>query len=186
MISVRSFCIACGVRLRGPLWRVPAVRLLPFAAPCKKTARRMSGRLSGSRVEPVNRISPFSMNAARSASFSAVFTDCSTSTTVVPLRWIARTISSSHSTTVGARPSDDLALANLEVDVEQHLHVVVGDVEPLADQERPALGRLLRLQRLHRLVHVAADEAHHGERDKPAYRHERRKHYDPEPIAVRV
>ena len=46
---------------------------------------------------------------------------------------------------VGAEQGDDLALADLEVDAEQHLHVAVGDVE-LADEQQlgPALPALVQ------------------------------------------
>ena len=54
------------------------------SAPAMNTERRMSGRSSSSRVEPVKRNSPFSMNTARSARFSATLIDCSTTTTVSP------------------------------------------------------------------------------------------------------
>ena len=54
---------------------------------------------------PVKRTSPFSMNTARWASISAVFTDCSTRRIVVPCSWMARTMSTSRPTTVGASPS---------------------------------------------------------------------------------
>ena len=64
----------------------------------------MSSRSSSSAVGPVKRTSPFSMNTARWASIRAVFTDCSTSRIVVPLAWMARTISTRRPTTVGARP----------------------------------------------------------------------------------
>ena len=49
-----------------------------------KTERRMSGRSSSSAVGPSKRTWPFSMNTARSASSRATFTDCSTTTIVVP------------------------------------------------------------------------------------------------------
>ena len=51
------------------------------------TERRMSGRSSSSRVDPVNRNSPFSMKTARSARFSATLIDCSTTTIVRPWAW---------------------------------------------------------------------------------------------------
>ena len=41
---------------------------------------------------------------------------------------------------VRAEQRDDLALVDLEVDAEQHLHAAVGDVEPAHEQQlRPAL-----------------------------------------------
>ena len=70
----------------------------------------MSVRSSRSAVGPSKRTSPFSMNTARSASRSAVFTDCSTRMIVVPWRWISRTISSSRSTMVGASPSESSSI----------------------------------------------------------------------------
>ena len=79
-------------------------------APCRNTARRMSSRSSRSAVAPENRTSPFSMNTARSASRRATFTDCSTRITVVPWAWMARTISTSRSTIVGAKPSESSSI----------------------------------------------------------------------------
>ena len=53
---------------------------------------------------PSKRTSPFSRKMARWASEIATFTDCSTSTTVVPVWWIDRTMSRSCSTMIGASP----------------------------------------------------------------------------------
>ena len=66
---------------------------------------------------------------------------------------------------VGAEQGDDLALVHLEVDVEQHLHAAVADVE-VADEEqlRPSLPALVGHLgsgggRLPHLGDVAADHA---------------------------
>ena len=74
------------------------------------TERRMSGRSSRSRVGPVKRNSPFSMNTARSARLRATLTDCSTTMMVVPRRWISSTTSRSRATMVGARPSESSSI----------------------------------------------------------------------------
>ena len=89
-------------------------RHVSACAPSMNTDRRMSGRSSSSRVGPSKRTVPFSRNTARSARVSATFTDCSTTTIVVPSRQLARTTSMSCATIVGARPEGQL------VD-EQHL-----------------------------------------------------------------
>ena len=47
------------------------------------------GACKSSAVDPLNRISPFSMKYACFATVSATLTDCSTSTTVVPCAWIS-------------------------------------------------------------------------------------------------
>ena len=70
----------------------------------------MSGRSISSAVEPVKRTSPFSMNTARRATVSAMFTDCSTRMIVAPWSAMARTITSSCSTTAGASPSDSSSI----------------------------------------------------------------------------
>ena len=75
-----------------------------------KTARRMSGRSSSSAAGPSKRTSPFSMNTARSASWSAMLTDCSTITIVEPRSWISRTTSRSAPTMVGAKPRDNSSI----------------------------------------------------------------------------
>jgi len=49
---------------------------------------RCDGHGLCSAVAPEKRNSPFSMNTARSASFNATFTDCSTTTIVSPVSWI--------------------------------------------------------------------------------------------------
>ena len=65
---------------------------------------------------------------------------------------------------VGAEQRDDLALADLDVDAEQHLHPVVRHVEPAHGQQRAVararaaaveLGR--RRERRQRLLGVTAD-----------------------------
>ena len=86
---------AGGTRRRGqrdPLARSP---------PPRKTARARSGRSSSSAVGPVKRTSPFSRKIARRARRSAVVTDCSTITTVVPPACISRDHGDSCSTTSG-------------------------------------------------------------------------------------
>ena len=70
----------------------------------------MSGRRISSVVEPLNFTSPFSMNTALLATVRARLTDCSTRTIVVPSSAMARTMSRSCSTTVGARPSDSSSI----------------------------------------------------------------------------
>jgi len=84
----------------------------PASVPCRNTARRTSGRSSSSAVGPSKRTSPFSMNTARSATVHATFTDCSTSTMVVPWAWMARTMPSSCSTITGARPRDSSSMSS--------------------------------------------------------------------------
>src|SRR5581483_11573661 len=88
--------------------RVAHFRTLP--APSRKTDRKMSRLLRSSLVEPLKRISPFSMKYACFATVSATFTDCSTSTTVVPLWWMSSTMVSSCWTITGARPSDSSSI----------------------------------------------------------------------------
>ncbi len=80
------------------------------AAPSRNTDRSTSGRSSNSAVGPWNRISPFSMKYASSASVSARFTDCSTRMMVMPCSRIAFTMSSSWAMTVGARPSESSSI----------------------------------------------------------------------------
>ena len=79
-------------------------------APSRNTERRMSPRSSSSAVGPENRTSPFSRKYARSAMVRATLTDCSTRMIVQPWAWIARTILSSSSTMVGARPRDSSSM----------------------------------------------------------------------------
>ena len=92
--------------------RLPLRPLSPLtdAAPSRKTDRSTSGRFSRSPVGPLNRISPFSMKYAVSATVRATFTDCSTRMIVVPRSRIAVTISNSCSTIVGASPSDSSSI----------------------------------------------------------------------------
>src|SRR5437763_41945 len=87
---------------------------------------------------------------------SATFTDCSTSTIVQPWSCVARPVSRSCSTVdearygleqrglagaVGAEQGDDLPLLNVQVDAEQHLHLVVGDVDTATREEGLAVDR---------------------------------------------
>ncbi len=72
----------------------------------------MSSRPINSSVVPEKRISPFSRNTARWASFSAVFTDCSTRMIAVPCAWMAGMIRSSCSTTAGASPRESSSIIN--------------------------------------------------------------------------
>ena len=79
--------------------------------PLTYTARRMSGRRSSSRVVPTNRTSPFSMNTARSAiverDVHRLLDDDDRRARACGSRW---TISSSCSTTAGARPSESSSI----------------------------------------------------------------------------
>ena len=80
------------------------------AAPSRKTERSTSGRSSSSLVGPWNRISPFSMKYAVSATVSATLTDCSTRITVVPCSLSRCTATSSSATMLGARPSESSSI----------------------------------------------------------------------------
>ena len=89
---------------------VPATAVSCVPAPSRNTDRSTSGRSSSSAVGPWNRISPFSMKYAVSATVSATFTDCSTRMIVVPAAFSSRTISRSWPTTLGASPSDSSSI----------------------------------------------------------------------------
>ncbi len=101
--------LACTCRSVGPASGVTTVPSTE-PAPAMKTERRMSGRSSRSRVRPLKRTSPFSKKTARSASSSATFTDCSTTTIVVPVACNSLTTSSNWATTVGASPSESSSI----------------------------------------------------------------------------
>ena len=143
-------CSQCGVNGCGDRCATARFRLLAAAARCPRGRRPGGSRVgrAARAVGPSKRTSPFSMNTARSARVMATLTDCSTSTTVVPPAWMARTIPSSCSTTIGARPRLQL------VDEQQprpgderlaegeHLLLAAGEVAGLAGPSaRAARGR---------------------------------------------
>ena len=109
-----STALVCAPRTAPSLSPAPLPLPCPLAeaAPWRNTARSTSGRSSSSEVRPLKRISPFSMNRARLARRRARLTDCSTRITVVPLSWMASTMPSSRSTTVGARPRDSSSMSS--------------------------------------------------------------------------
>ena len=138
----------------GARWPTPpAARPRLVAAPSRNTARSRSGCSSSSAVGPSKRTSPFSRNTARSASVMATFTDCSTSTTVVPPSWMARTMPSSCSTTIGARPRlsssimQQLGPGDERLPEREHLLLAAGQVAgslvPALAQHREELEHLL-------------------------------------------
>ena len=64
---------------------------------------------------------------------------------------------------IGAEQGHDLALLEFQVDTEQHLHLVVGDIELVQREEGVARSRGLRVQRL---VDVSSHEGSDGDSDE--------------------
>ena len=84
---------------------------------------------------------------------------------------------------VRPQQGDDLALLDLEVDTEQHLHAVIGHVQATAGDEG---GRRRRLFELQRLGHVPGDEALDGQLDGAPDGNDDPEHDDGGPLAVGV
>ena len=107
------------------------------------SAGRRAGS-SSSAVGPWNRISPFSMKYAVSATVSATFTDCSTRMIVVPCSRSSTISGSSCSTITGASPSDSSSIISSrglrqERHAErEHLLLAAGEVRRRARRWRSA------------------------------------------------
>ena len=122
----------------------PGDRVSCVPAPSRNTERSTSGRSSSSAVGPWNRISPFSMKYAVSATVSATFTDCSTRMIVVPAALSSRTMLEQLAHDARCEPERELVdheqprLLDERHAERQHLLLAAGEVARRARPCAPA------------------------------------------------